>query len=255
MLSGFPGERDEWFLEMSRWLPLIMHLQPPNYMTRIRFDRFSTYQRDPARYGLSLSPLRTYSWIYPLPPARLDNLVYFFEQSNPYTDFNRVRQFGPGRQALFAQVIDWMRLFYGHEPPVLEAVISDGHVTITDTRPCAVHPFRQLDELSSRIIESCDSAISISLLQERLEGDRPQAWDRDTVQRAIGKLKQDKLVLEHDGTLLGLPVFGRTPDLMRMEDLPGGFASPPDYYRLQQWILDKRMSGLQDLAFAQLFAR
>ena len=249
MLSGFPGEKDEWFLEMSALLPCLMHLQPPNYMTRIRYDRFSAYHRDPSRYGLSLAPLRPYLWIYPFASPRLDSLVYFFERRNPYMDFNRKRQFGPGHEALYAQIVEWIRLFCCRDQPRLEALFEDGHAVITDTRPCAVQTSRRLDGLPCRILQACDSAVSMKDLRQMLDGE----WDSDAIHKAIETLREEKLVLEHKGALLGLPVIGRTPVLLRLEELPGGFARLPDYKRLRQSILGRRILGLHDSAFAQLF--
>src|SRR5262249_21607429 len=55
ILWGFPGEQDEWYVEMASWIDLIQHLQPANAV-RLRFQRYSPYQRDAEQYGLKLRP-------------------------------------------------------------------------------------------------------------------------------------------------------------------------------------------------------
>ena len=37
VIAGFPGERDSWYAEASRWIPLVSHLQPPFGIARVRF--------------------------------------------------------------------------------------------------------------------------------------------------------------------------------------------------------------------------
>lgn len=254
LLSGFPGEQDEWYQEMSAWLPLIAHLQPPNHMTKIRYDRFSVYQRDPARYGLELVPLRTYAQVYPFGQESLEHLAYFFEQRDPEIGFNRMRQAGTGRLAVQDQVRRWIGLFTGPEPPRLEAHATDGILEIRDTRPCALEPRRRLDELQSRILELCDSVLVRDDLPGRLAAGGARAWSRLEIAEAVTGLREGRLLLEHDGKLLGLPILGATPRLVAMEDIPGGFASGPDFAFIRRWLLDRRLIAFGDLALAQLCA-
>ena len=81
MLSGLPGESDDWYAKMARWLPAIFHFQPPSGLVRVRYDRFSPYHTRAGDYGLDLVPSRAYSYVYPLPNESLMRLAYSFEDS------------------------------------------------------------------------------------------------------------------------------------------------------------------------------
>jgi ribosomal peptide maturation radical SAM protein 1 len=78
ILWGFPGEKDDWYQDMASWLPALEHLQPPASTPRIRYDRYSVYHEQARRLGLILFPVGAMSLIYPVGPAELDNLAYFF---------------------------------------------------------------------------------------------------------------------------------------------------------------------------------
>jgi ribosomal peptide maturation radical SAM protein 1 len=78
MLSGIPGESDNWYAEMAEWLPAIFHLQPPTGVNRVRYDRFSPYHMRPQDFGLMLEPSRAYAYVYDLPRESLMKLAYSF---------------------------------------------------------------------------------------------------------------------------------------------------------------------------------
>jgi magnesium-protoporphyrin IX monomethyl ester (oxidative) cyclase len=52
LLVGFPNEPEEIYRKYYDDLPLLTHLQPPNGVYPIRFDRFSPYHADPAAFGM-----------------------------------------------------------------------------------------------------------------------------------------------------------------------------------------------------------
>ena len=78
-LACFPGEKDEWYVEMTSWIPLLHHLQPPGGVVPIRYDRFSPYHSNPERYDIRLQTADAYRAVYPLPTEELAQLAYFFE--------------------------------------------------------------------------------------------------------------------------------------------------------------------------------
>ena len=105
-ITNMPGERDEWYSEIGEWLPLIAHLEPPESIYQIRYDRFSPYHQQPANWGLTLLPNEMYKYIYPFSQEVLADLVYFFEDTNDLvrqkTDSTRVRLDRPGLEKLKA---------------------------------------------------------------------------------------------------------------------------------------------------------
>lgn len=61
LLWGFPGDDVEEYREISRILPLLHHLQPPESLSHISIDRFSPYFTRPSEFGISnLRPMAAY---------------------------------------------------------------------------------------------------------------------------------------------------------------------------------------------------
>jgi ribosomal peptide maturation radical SAM protein 1 len=82
LLLGFPGEEGEVFRKYVADLPLLTHLQPPDGVYPVRFDRYSPYFVKAQEYGLDLHPVDYYSLIYPFSKDSLANLAYFFSDHN-----------------------------------------------------------------------------------------------------------------------------------------------------------------------------
>lgn len=136
ILSGFPGSREEWYEEMLRLVPLLVHLEPPTGVARLNVDRFSPYFDRASDYGITnLRPLPSYREIFPRSDD-LNKLAYhFIGDSDGYTVDNSetVRQ-------LRAAVNQWRGLweFTQEEAtrPCLEVVeIDAANYLLIDSRP------------------------------------------------------------------------------------------------------------------------
>ncbi|MGB8508004.1 MAG: RiPP maturation radical SAM C-methyltransferase [Pyrinomonadaceae bacterium] len=82
LLVGFPGEGEEVYRKYMTDLPLLTHLPPPSGAFPVRFDRYSPYFTKAQEYGLDLHPLQYYRLTYPFPEESLNNLAYYFADSN-----------------------------------------------------------------------------------------------------------------------------------------------------------------------------
>jgi ribosomal peptide maturation radical SAM protein 1 len=79
LLWGFPGEPEAEYEMMADLVPLLGHLQPPNYVGSFRLDRFSPYFERSHELGLEqVSPYPSYGHVYSLPSEALSNLAYYF---------------------------------------------------------------------------------------------------------------------------------------------------------------------------------
>ena len=81
ILSGFPDEKEEWYEETNRLLPLLFHLCPANGIISIRYDRFSPYHDRPDDWGLNLEPYDAYRHVYPDYRDQYSDIAYFFKKS------------------------------------------------------------------------------------------------------------------------------------------------------------------------------
>jgi magnesium-protoporphyrin IX monomethyl ester (oxidative) cyclase len=199
-LIDVPEQRDEWYLEMLGWLPLLTHLTPPVYASPIQFVRFSPYHREAARYGFELVPEPAYAQVYPLPAEELNDLANYF------TDRSETRpQGGFGQQLLVAWLGVWRDLHQSGTRPVLEMrATGDDALEIIDTRSCRTAERHRLEGAAARIYRRCDEATARSQFSP---------GEQDTIARLLA----DKLLVDLDGRLLALAVDVSRP---RPADVP-----------------------------------
>lgn len=206
-LTDIPGQRDEWYLDMLRWLPLVTHLEPPQVTNPIEFVRFSPYHRDASRYGFDLVPEPAYAQVYPLPPEELAELACFFN------DRAGVRpEAGLGQQLFVAWLGAWRAMHEKEASPVLEMQsTADGALDIVDTRSCRTAESHRLEGDAARIYLRCDEATSRSQFP---------AEEQETIAGLIA----DKLLVELDDRLLALAVDVSRPRPARAPDPSGHIA-------------------------------
>jgi len=224
MLWGFPGEKDDWYEDMAAWLPALEHLQPPASLPRVRFDRYSVYHEQARRLGLILFPIGAMSLVYPLPPAEVDGLAYFFSTEPGAGPLRYVQSLteemtgNAGIQALAAAARAWRAAYGGGRQPVLVMADEGDHIQLTDTRGCATQSRHVLAGLAREVYLACDAAPRRARLAKIL----PEATE-EQLAAVTAKLLADRLVIEMDGRLvaLALPASGAaaTPDHTQF---PGG---------------------------------
>ncbi|HEX6681355.1 MAG TPA: RiPP maturation radical SAM C-methyltransferase [Candidatus Limnocylindrales bacterium] len=125
-LCGFPGE--DWerdYTPILRQMPALVHLPPPNGISRIYVDRFAPLFEDRS-LGFD-GPLRAASWyplIYDLPSVELNELAYAFEHEQRGIDDR-------GEARLGAAVETWRR---DHAASRLSVAAVESSVVIRDRR-------------------------------------------------------------------------------------------------------------------------
>jgi ribosomal peptide maturation radical SAM protein 1 len=227
VLAGFPGEKDEWYQDMATWMPLLEHLQPPSGTTLIRYDRFSVYFGQAQQYGLVLFPIGAMSFVYPVGPADLDGLAYFFATepgvgpARHMTSKTEALGRAPGIQAVFNAARDWRAAHIGRTPMLL-AEDQGAVLQITDTRSCARSPRHALTGLARLVCLACGAAPRESKLAEALRRDYQVTASEEEIAEVLARLEADRLVLRMDGRLMGLPLNAPLPALAGDFDFPGG---------------------------------
>jgi ribosomal peptide maturation radical SAM protein 1 len=202
LISFFPGEKDEWYLEMAELIPLLAHLQPSS-MVALRYDRYSPYHANPAKYGLSLEPNESYREVYPLDDSKIADLVYFFREAGDSDHLEKLLASPvpgrPGVQATRRAVEDWSDSWIdgGSE---LSGRDIDGVLDITDSRPCAVRSTHQFSGLAREVLALSDEAPPV----ERLYSTLAERVAPSTLDDIVAELKEHKLVVEVDRRLVGL---------------------------------------------------
>jgi magnesium-protoporphyrin IX monomethyl ester (oxidative) cyclase len=243
LLFGVPGERDEWYAEMATWFPLIAHLQPPSSGLAIRFDRFSPYHREPERFGLNLRHGRLYDYVYPVGPATLDDLAYFFrdERTEVIQFLQRTPLTGGGIRAMLHAMMSWRELWEDalHDAsrpanplPVLRRHDdSEGGTRIVDTRPCAPAPEVHLDGLPLQVLDATATPRAPGAVVQAVRGMGARISERQVLD-ALSSLVGRRLVVELSGRVLSLPTTGPDPALPdAMRGFPGGYVDVEAYRR------------------------
>ena len=189
LLSGIPGESDEWYAKMADWLPSIFHLQPPTGVSRIRYDRFSPYHMRPRDFDLTLEPSRTYPYVYPLAKESLMRLAYSFEDNKRPQHMHRAFSDEPGQRKLQLVVMEWNELRRTSKP-VLKVYDDGERLRFVDTRPYAIQRDWTVGGLEAEVYRMCDSA------------QKPT----EEMSRAAERLLASRVLLSMNGKLLALGV-------------------------------------------------
>ena len=227
VLAGFPGEKDEWYSDLASWMPLLEHLHPPAGTTLIRFDRYSVYFEQVQRFGLVLFPIGAMSFIYPVGPADLDGLAYFFATEPGVGPARHMKNTtdalsrAPGVQAVFNAARDWRAAHMGRTPMLLADDRGDV-LEITDTRSCARSAQYVLTGLARAVCLACDAAPRQGKLAEIIVRDFGLAATEKEIAEVLAQLVSDQLVLKMDGRLMGLALSSPLPVMPSNDEFPGG---------------------------------
>ena len=228
VLCGAPNEKEHWYNEMAEILPLIMHLQPPHFeLIKIRYPRFSPYFKDPDKYGLTLEPLKSYQYIYPLVEQDLFNIAYFFdEKSTKEVDVfslsvENVHQIS-GHQLLQEKISEWALQWSSGSVSLLYMSDQGENIVVIDTRKEATNFTHTLSGVTAAIYRLCEEPVSKNRLVSKLV-DLELPSDDVSVSEAIETLVNNKLLLSLSNCYLALALKGQTPPLPDAKDYPAGY--------------------------------
>jgi ribosomal peptide maturation radical SAM protein 1 len=86
LLYGFPGEDPASFVQTTKLIQKLSHLNPPRGCFPIRIDRFSpNYERWQQQGFHSVSPLPAYPHVFAASPEEIAELAYFFDYEHAHT--------------------------------------------------------------------------------------------------------------------------------------------------------------------------
>jgi ribosomal peptide maturation radical SAM protein 1 len=228
VLWGFPGERDEWYRAIARWIPALEHLQAPSGLIRLRYDRYSVYHERAGELGLRLRPLPAMPFVYPVAPEDLDDLTYFFVADSASDTFGKPGGYSkllaqrPGVSDVLIAVRDWRTAFLSGLPPVLAMEERDGALEVIDSRSCARRWRTRLTGLARTVCLACDDAPMADQLARVLDREHGLSPAPGELADTVAELLEERLLLEIDGRLIALPIRGQVPELPGRTQFPGG---------------------------------
>ena len=229
VLYNFPGEKDDWYAEMAKWVPFLEHLQPPTGLNPLRYDRFSVYHTQATQTGLDLQPFSAMRHVYGLPVSELAELSYFFTKSGDFDPFGLAGPVHssvvhtPAFVAFKESLQNWRSNFRRGIPPILSLEEKGDSLIIFDSRACAKEFRTELKGAAKAILLACDKApLSRGFIQSLLGNEPKHAFSTVEVLEAIGELKDAGYLIEIDGRYLNLAVTGDFPALPNLGNFPGG---------------------------------
>lgn len=198
---GFPGEPLAEYARMAELVPLLTHLQPPQYATTIRVDRFSPNFTLHEQLGLkNLAPYPAYSYVYALPSAALTNLAYYF--TFDYCSEQNVETYVA---PLALAIEQWQEC---HRTSHLLSLELGEQLVIWDRRPVAESALIVLNGLQMLVYKLCDQIRKPRELFElvrTLPNIGPQITLAE-VRGALAECKAKKIMVEQDDSFLSLAV-------------------------------------------------
>lgn len=196
-LWGFPGELREEYDLMSKLVPLLVHLNPPQTFSRISIDRFSPFFIKPSENGITnVRPMPAYHAAYPIAGNILMKIAYHFDY-----DFIEENCFGYTEE-LSNQVTDWINLWTGKMLPSLFHIIKRNSVLIRDTRPCAQNEFIVLTGLEGETYKICNEIHDLNAIHSATKDHYDLS--EDNLKKVLSNLVNSKLVAYIGGKYLAL---------------------------------------------------
>ncbi len=216
-LLGFPGERPEHYRGQEQVILSIEHLCPPSYCGPIRFDRFSPYFTDPARFGISnLRPYPSYRFIYPnLNEHDLFDIAYFF-----VGEFEGQTEVDSYTRAVRNAVAEWQ----ASAPQFnLFAFNAGSLVLVWDTRG-GRNDWCELSKAEQFVLDACDAIASRNHLLRRASASKGAIPNTERLDEVLAGLIEKRFLLCDEQMYLSVVIpFGEIahPDAVVSQDADG----------------------------------
>jgi magnesium-protoporphyrin IX monomethyl ester (oxidative) cyclase len=201
ILVGFPGEQMAWLKEMLQILPLLSHLQSPNNLNHIFYQRYSEYTNRPEAYGLVLEPMAVYSYVYPGSGEFIRGIGYNAEPMDPAEKiaYYDLPQKGPIYHDLLRAFYLWAERFLRHADRLQMFNYSD-RIEILDLRRIALNSCYTLRGLQQKLYEDCRIPQKRESLYEKYADD----YEEKEIAGAIDFLREHFLIVAIKNEILAL---------------------------------------------------
>lgn len=199
ILWGFPGESPEEYFRLAKMVPLLAHLQPPNYALSLRLDRFSPNFNEHEALGFkNLQPFPAYKFIYPLAAEAVANLAYYFTY-----DYREARDVAAYVRPLSKEVQKWQQC---HAESDLFQVDQGDRLLLWDSRPVAKRRLVALSGKEKFLYLACDQVSTLKQLADSWSRFSGWAADQDDLRRALDGFVAEGLMLQQGDSYLALAV-------------------------------------------------
>lgn len=223
LLCDFPDDREEWYREEIELIKRLGHLQPPDAVFKLRYDRFSVYQAEPERYGLELTPVPACQYIFPR-ELELEKIAYFFRKQEDNTSFYCNDFSRPVCKELLKQVQIWQGRFHSLGAERLEGNVTEDGLEVIDLRDCACQLYTRLTGCAAELLLRADSVVKKQTCVAGLSA----SYGNGEIETAMERLLKTGWLVEINGELLSLVLLKKSP-------LPSRDEPPAGHVRLREY--------------------
>jgi ribosomal peptide maturation radical SAM protein 1 len=204
IIYGFPGESAEEYERMADAVLSLTHLEPPNPPLRLRLDRFSSYHRDPERFGIEVGePYEIRRLTYDLPAGEIANIEYFF--TFRYKD-------GRDPDSYVASFIrnclqwreSWRRNFRS-----LSWHRTETGIKIRDARLNTPDGIFSLNEAQTSAYLACDAGATPKGAWNALSSAGQARWSIEDVAALLEEMTRRRLLFSEGGRYVSLAIEGK----------------------------------------------
>jgi ribosomal peptide maturation radical SAM protein 1 len=214
MLFGFPNEPSEEYAKITKWIPLLNHLDPPAYCGPFHLDRFSPYHNNPERYGIkNIKPLPAYNFIFPFDEKSLNNLAAFFTYDGEHPESYTTE--------LTLEIQKW---YDSSAQSDLFSVLQMDKLLIWDLRSEDKTELTTLFGLEKSLYEFCDSVRTLTELRKQCEELGWALTENEVIEKLQPLIERGLMIRDEDSYLsLALSVEDYLPRPRSMELLLAEF--------------------------------
>jgi ribosomal peptide maturation radical SAM protein 1 len=204
ILTGFPGERPEFYERQMQLMPHIAHLQPPTDADNIILEKHAPYVVGDHPWYKNRKPLESYRHIFPEEIFDVKAIALYFTAEPEYVDgipdaLNRLQQ----------AVMKWQNLWRRNPKPVLMYERGADWSRVIDSRG-GVACEHYMDQLETAVLEACgDTAVKVPGIMQQLAEKGETTICPEQVEKTCQKLLANRFVVEEDGRFLSLVIPAR----------------------------------------------
>lgn len=219
-LIGFPGESAKDYEGVAELIRAVPHFRPPDFLARVRFDRFSPYFTEAEKLGVrSLTPFQSYRYLYSrFDEETVNDLSYFF--NGTFDGQEKIVEYEPELKEV---VSAWNEK---HQSAALFDMEFDDFTVVCDFRSEEDGQFHLLKAPMNRVYKELHKMCSLKKALTAVEG-VAEISDGEP-QELIDYLEAHRLIWRENQNLLSLAVplgFAFKPANRHLERLSAAIAS------------------------------
>ncbi len=206
LITGFPREKAENYLEMVPLIPKLFHLDPPVGLGDFEVHRFSPYFENPEEMGVALrGAYPIYDSVYPVDRSILDKLVYRYQYELIDPPDPRLNE---SRGLIHKAVAEWRLASERHAEFSIE-FLADGQALLRDSRFTEDLQETLLTSEQASFLKFLDEMRAINRMKQAFKQHDPGSFGKIEsgigIDNQIAQWAEESIILLLSGYVQALP--------------------------------------------------